>query len=117
MNHFWWTAIHEFVESFLPKSAKENVIRHMTSCINLLSPKLSWSPMLIEHHTGHLIESSILPLQDTILRRDIRCQVLMLKTKITAKGIKLRVSKLCATVTVYSSNDFSMPNIFQPQDC
>jgi hypothetical protein len=58
--------------------------------------------MLIEHHPGHLNKGPILALNNTILLRDIRREKLVLKTQRT-KGIKLRVLKFRAIVTVDSS--------------
>jgi hypothetical protein len=55
--------MHEFVESFLLESKKENAIGQMTSDINRLGPILPRSPVLIEHRPTHLY--------NTIVRRDI----------------------------------------------
>ena len=72
--------------------------------------------MLIEHRPGHLTKGPVLPLHYAILASDVWRRVLMIETKITAKGIKMRVLKLRAIVTVYSSNSITMSLILQPQD-
>jgi hypothetical protein len=56
--------------------------------------------MLIEHRPGHLNKGPILALNNTVLLRDIRRGKLVLKTQGRTEGIKLRVLKFCAIVTV-----------------
>ena len=64
--------------------------------------------MLIKHRPGHLTKGPVLPLHNAILTSDVWRRILMIETKVTAKGIKMRVLKLCAIVTAYSSNGITM---------
>ena len=57
----------QLIRSFVHESTQENVVGHITSGIDRLSPVLSRSPMLIEHRPSHLNQRSILPLYNPIL--------------------------------------------------
>ena len=82
----------------------ENTVGHITSGIDGLSPVLSRSPMLIEHRPRHLNQRPILPFYISILLWSVGRRVLVFKTLITAKGVKMSIFEFCAIVTANRSH-------------
>ena len=54
--------------------------------------------MLIEHRPRHLNQRPILPLYNSILLWSVGRRILVFKTLITAKDIKMSVFEFCAIV-------------------
>jgi len=60
--------------------------------------------MLIKHRPSHLNNRPILPFYNTILLWCVVGRILVFKTLIIAKGVKMSIPEFCAIVTVDSSH-------------
>ena len=94
----------QLIRSLVHESTQENMIGHITSGVNRLSPVLSRSPMLIEHCPSHLNQCLILPFYNSILLWSVGERILVFKTLITAKCVKTSIFELCAIVTANRSH-------------
>jgi hypothetical protein len=72
----------------------------MTRCVDLFSPKLSRSPMLIERCPSHLNKGPILEFNNAIQLRNIWRGKLMLKTQSSTKGLNMSILEFCFIVTL-----------------
>jgi hypothetical protein len=112
MAHSRCSPVHELIARLVEEVPQKNLVPNMASGIHHLSPISLWSPMLIEHHLSHLTKGTIFPLNHTILTSHIGRRKLMFETEITTKGFKMRVFKFTAIVATNSSNNISIPLIF-----
>ena len=99
MAYLGWSSESQLIRSVLHESSKENTIGNMARGVDRFGPISPRSPMLIEHHLGHLNKGLILALNNTILLRDIRRGKLVLETQRREKGFKMSILELCAIVT------------------
>ena len=60
--------------------------------------------MLIEHRLSHLNQRPIHPLYNPILLWSVGGRILVFKTLITAKGVKMSIFEFCAIVTANRSH-------------
>ena len=56
--------------------------------------------MIVEHHPRHLNQRPILPFYNSILLWSVGRRILVFKSMITAKGVKMSVFEFCAIITV-----------------
>jgi hypothetical protein len=87
----------------------------MTS-VDRFGPKLSRSPMLIEHHPKHLHKDPIFSFNNVILLRYIHREKLMLKSQGSTKGVEISIFELCAIITVILSHGILGKLILQPKN-
>jgi hypothetical protein len=104
MAYLGWSSESQLIRGLLQESSKENAIGNMTHDLDHFGPISPTSPILIEHHPGHLNKGPILALNYTILLRDIERGKLMLEAQRSIKGFKMSILELCAIVTVNCSH-------------
>jgi hypothetical protein len=85
--------VHQLIARFLLMHSKEDPIWHIARGIHCLGPEPPRSPMLIKHRPSHLTQGLVFPFHNTILGRRIQSRKLVLKTQVTTKGFKTRVSE------------------------
>src|SRR5579859_2883416 len=89
MVDFWSLAHHKLIRGLFHESSQEDSICNIASSVNSLGPISPRSPMLIEHHPGHLNKGPILSLNYSILRGNIWRGELMFETKISTEVFKM----------------------------
>src|SRR6185312_10484972 len=94
----------QLIRSFVHESTQENVVGHVTSGIDRLSPVLSRSPMLVEHRPGHLNQRPILPFYNFILLWSVGGRILVFEPLITTKGVQTSVFEFCVIIIANRSH-------------
>jgi hypothetical protein len=61
MTHLGSATVHHLIVRHLLESTQKNPIRNIACSIDRRSPEPPRSPMLIEHHLGHLTQGSVFP--------------------------------------------------------
>jgi hypothetical protein len=113
MANIGWTSKSQLIRSLVQESLKKDVIGYMTSSVDRFSPKLSRSPMLIEHRPSHLNKDPIFAFNNTILLRYIWRGKMMIKSQRSTKGLKMSVLEFYAIVTMNRSYDILRKIILQ----
>ena len=116
MAHLGLLTKPKLVGGLLGEGTEEDPVGHMACSVDGFGPKPPRSAVLIKHRPSHLHQSLILPLDDTVLGRNIRRRKLVLKTQRRAEGLKVSVLELGPIVSANGSHDAFGKLTFQPKN-
>jgi hypothetical protein len=100
MRDGWLASKAKLKGSQIQDRAQDDSILDITCSVDRVCPKVSMSPMLIEHHPSHLNKSVVLLFHNSILLRYTWGRKLLINTMLKAKLIERRIPEFGPIVIV-----------------